>query len=67
MYYAHYFYFNKFSCRNDLAIAKVYYLIVSDFAMRKVKQTIAVVSCVTVPRTECEAASAFKSSKTINL
>ena len=59
----------KFSRRNDVSIAKVLYLIVSDFARCKAKRTIAVVhvSCVTVPRTECEAACAVKSSKTINL
>ena len=50
----------KFSCRNDVSIAKALYLIVSDFARCKAKRTIAVVhvSCVTVPRTECEAACA---------
>ena len=48
----------KFSCRNDVAIAKVLYLIINDFARCKVKWTIAVVSCITVPRTECEATSA---------
>ena len=41
-------------------------IIISDFARSvKVERTITVVSCVTVPRTECEAASAVKSSKTI--
>ena len=42
-------------------------IIISDFARCKVKRTIAVVSFVNVRRTECEAASAIKSSKTTGL
>ena len=50
-----------------MAIAKVKYLIINDLARCKVKQTIAVVSCVTVLRTECEAALPLRVVKLLHV